>query len=786
MSQLLIRFRNLIIIVVAIAISLIDFNTHQANAHVPHDDVYSISLSTNYQQDRTVFIIVRGNLFKSTDGGKNWQRLVNGIDHHGNLVALTIASENPQILYLSALTDGIYKSENGGESWEKINRGLEDFQIGLLSTNGDGSVILAAGSDRGLYYSHDGGKNWHTAIADRQITAIGINPHSSTDWLVGDIHGLIYGSEDRGQTWQLKTQLTQKNAINAIAFSPRFNTDRTVYIGTDEEGVLRSTNAGKNFTFLNLLEQDNLPIRVKDIVIANLDDKNIGLYVSDWNQGVFYSSNEGQTWQKYTQGLTKDSQADQKNFLRPHFNDLAISPNFVRDKTLFLTGFDGLFKSQNRGKTWQEIDSFTRSIIGLVISPDYQEDGTVAVLNYVGEAYLSRDRAQTWQPLYRGLELPRFTSDFKQPKVEPRRFFQLAISPNYSQDRSIFATILWSKFLKCNTQTRRWQINSLPQEARSLAIAISPDYERDKIIYLVGQRGIVFISDNRGKSFTKLAKLEGQKGNESPFLVISPNFANDKTLFVTGKQGVYKSTDGGKSWQVTTENTELQEGYNLKLAISPNYQNDSTLLVSSGTGLFITQDGGKNWRKLVSDRFEADAFLTGVALSPNYAEDKTFFINVRGKGLFKTTDRGTTFEPVGDSPIDLALLNNFESSTMPIQISPNFTNDETIYGIGTAGSSIFQSTDAGKTWQLIDIPQAEIFQQYTARKYNRLTLVQLYWYIYQSKIIKVLAVLIAASMAYIVINKFYLEKKLPLSKLQLQILSCSIVLAIAVIILKLL
>ena len=123
---------------------------------------------------------------------------------------------------------------------------------------------------------------------------------------------------------------------------------------------------------------------------------------------------------------------------------------------------------------------------------------------------------------------------------------------------------------------------------------------------------------------------------------------------------------------------------------------------------------------------------------------------------------------------------------MPIQISPNFTNDETIYGIGAAGSSIFQSTDAGKTWQLIDIPQAEIFQQYAARKYNRLTLIQLYWYIYQSKIIKVLAVLIAATMAYIVINKFYLEKKLPLSKLQLQILSCSLVLAIAAIILKLL
>ena len=747
-------------------VACLSLNFYYTLAHIPHDDVYQVALSANYSQDQTLYMLVRGNLFKSTNDGDSWQRLVKGIDHHGNLVNFTLASQNNQILYLSSLTDGIYKSEDEGKSWFKVNQGLENLLLDTLATSTDGNNVLAAGYEQGLYYSDNGGEQWQTIMEDKKITALAIHPQQPNYLFVGDLQGKLYLSKDAGTTWQPEQNIGENSAITAISFSPHFKKDSTIYLGTAGEGVWQSQDEGKNFVALN---SPNSPVKIQDIVsLANQNTTN--LYVSDWNKGVFFSNDDGKTWAQYSQGLTQDAQAEQKNFQRPHFSKLAISPNFEQDQTLFVTGFDGLFKSTNKGQHWQEVDAFRRSIIGLVVSPDYANDSTVAILNYVGEAYISRDRGETWQPMYQGLELPSFTRNFTPPNTEPRRFFQMAISPNYGNDKTIFATVLWTKFLTYTDKSNFWRISSLPQEARSLAIAVSPNFSQDKTIYLASQKGVIFKSTNGGKSFTVAGKIKRQKGNESPSLVISPNFAEDNTLYVTGGKGIYKSADKGKTWQLTSSNTPLQNRFNLKLAISPNYQFDRTVMASTNQGLFITKNGGDSWQQLTNPAFEQDAMLTGVAISPNYAQDKTFLISIRGKGLFKAIDEGATFQAVGDNSFNLSVLNNFESSSLPIYFSPNYENDNTIYGIGSAGSEIYKSSDGGKTWSTIAIPQAEIFKQYLNEQYDFDTSIRLFFYVYQSRILKTIVALVATVISYVLLGRSNFSKKLPLSKIQFQIL----------------
>ena len=42
---------------------------------------------------------------------------------------------------------------------------------------------------------------------------------------------------------------------------------------------------------------------------------------------------------------------------------------------------------------------------------------------------------------------------------------------------------------------------------------------------------------------------------------------------------------------------------------------------------------------------------------------------------------------------------------MPIQYSPSYAIDNTIYGYGSAGANLFKSTDGGNTWEIIPIPK---------------------------------------------------------------------------------
>ncbi|MDJ0689423.1 MAG: hypothetical protein QNJ41_13020 [Xenococcaceae cyanobacterium MO_188.B32] len=105
-----------------------------------------------------------------------------------------------------------------------------------------------------------------------------------------------------------------------------------------------------------------------------------------------------------------------------------------------------------------------------------------------------------------------------------------------------------------------------------------------------------------------------------------------------------------------------------------------------------------------------------------------------------------------------------------MHFSPNYKNDSTIYGIGSAGSEIYKSSDGGKTWSTIAIPQAEIFKQYINEQYDFNTSIRLFYYVYQSRILKTIVALVAAAISYVVLGWLNLSKKLPLSKIQLQIL----------------
>ena len=73
-----------------------------------------------------------------------------------------------------------------------------------------------------------------------------------------------------------------------------------------------------------------------------------------------------------------------------------------------------------------------------------------------------------------------------------------------------------------------------------------------------------------------------------------PDFAVDGTVFVVSLyDGVFKSTDGGLTWQPAQAG--LPHDAPRRIALSPNYAQDATVFLSTHSWLWRSQDGGANW-----------------------------------------------------------------------------------------------------------------------------------------------------------------------------------------------
>ena len=120
-------------------------------------------------------------IYKTTDGGKTWTRILHVSDDTGGNEVL-IDPANPDVLYAAMWQrrratgqfvgggpeSGIHKSTNGGKTWTKLTSGLPKGDMGRINLGVDGRVkptrvyamIEALAPERGFYRSDDAGATW--------------------------------------------------------------------------------------------------------------------------------------------------------------------------------------------------------------------------------------------------------------------------------------------------------------------------------------------------------------------------------------------------------------------------------------------------------------------------------------------------------------------------------------------------------------------------------------------------------------------------------------------------
>lgn len=149
-----------------------------------------------------------GGLWKTTDGGNGWRKLMNGLPKEGDVgrIGVAVYRRDPRIVY--ALVEhekegGIYRSEDRGESWTKMsatNPRPSYYSKVHVDPNNDQRIWVLGAQ---MFNSEDGGRTFRTNLVQRihgDYHALWIDPADSDHVLAGSDGG-IHVSFDRGRSW---------------------------------------------------------------------------------------------------------------------------------------------------------------------------------------------------------------------------------------------------------------------------------------------------------------------------------------------------------------------------------------------------------------------------------------------------------------------------------------------------------------------------------------------------------------------------------------------------------
>jgi photosystem II stability/assembly factor-like uncharacterized protein len=409
-------------------------------------------------------------------------------------------------------------------------------------------------------------------------------------------------------------------------------------------------------------------------------DKTLFLSLSRFNL-LLRTRDGGKTFESVGGGL--DNQ---------HVQWLAISSDFANDRTLWCAETRGLFRSQDGGDFWLKIPSppELRDATGMACSPAFAEDGTLLAGTRGNGLWISRDRGETWSLAW----APEGAKKGRAGPIQPAVF-----ASDFAQSGILAAISGGSQLLLSEDSGETFAALPLPVDGVQ-ALALSEDFASSGRLWIGSRSDGVWRSEDRGASFEP---EEATAGMNVLHLARASDSAGGVLFASTAVEGVLHKPDGGEwflepsGMRGQTHQTTLH--YTGAIP-SPRFAKDHTVFAATFEGLHVSRDGGSTWQWLnVLHAY----IVRNLALSENFATDRTLWLSTYGAGLLMSTDAGKTFRTL-----------DTKSWMFPdgIAASPAFAKDRTLL-IGIP-NHLLVSTDGGRTSSEPGIADSRGFVRYVA------------------------------------------------------------------------
>ncbi|HTU82667.1 MAG TPA: hypothetical protein VMF61_11090 [Candidatus Acidoferrales bacterium] len=633
------------------------------------------------EPDRFYFGAVDGGVWESSNAGRTWNPIFDG-EPVGSIGAIAVAPSDPRTIYVGtgeadmrsdiAYGDGVYKSADGGKTWRHV--GLDDTrQIGKILVdpqNPDVVYVAALGhaygpnAERGVFKSTDGGGTWTKVLfkdADTGAIDLAFDP--------ADAH-TIYAA-----LWQTRR--------------PPWN----VYPPSNGpgSGLYKSTDAGATWTHVT----NGLPARVGRIGLATTPANPQRVYATVDSDaahgGVYRSDDAGATWTH----VDGDSRIWQRGW---YFGEIAADPKNADVAYVMNTS---TYRTADGGK------SFT-AILGDPTGDDYHalwiepNDPSRMILGSDQGVVVTVDGAKTWSSWYN-----QPTAQFYHVVADDA--FPYWLYGAQQDSGAAMAPSATSQYSTISQQDFR------PIDVGGENGYLAPDPRHPGLVF-GGTVSKELVATGWEQDVDPTIDRPGTIWRNTWTMPVAFSPA-DKTSLYFGRQNVFRTRDGGASWQIVSPDlsrsdegapsnldaSTLADDNNVRrhgvvYSIGPSPLRAGTVWAGTDDGyVWLTTDDCAHWHNVTPPGVGSWSKIALVEAS--HFDPQTAYVAVDRHRLddyapyvYRTTDGGKTWTSIAAGIPNGSFVNAVRED--PVQRGLLYAGTE---------KGVYVSFDDGAHWQSLEL-----------------------------------------------------------------------------------
>ncbi|MBP5232091.1 MAG: hypothetical protein J6333_01655, partial [Planctomycetes bacterium] len=534
------------------------------------------------------------------------------------------ATNDPEVFYLGGDVAGVYKTTDGGKNWKLVNNGLTNYGVYTLLVDPHQNATVYALTDTGLAKSDDGAASWRRLPQTEpskfdircqrgtSIHAVAVDGQDRAQVWAGTPKGLLFKSSDGGESWQ------EVPFLPADAAAPAFTGKGSLVIAVDAPGhewgqfaraekvygnATQDWSRGQALTAALRLPE-NAP-KVEAQLVVQSGDSWL------WQQSDWQALKPGEfTKIKYDLAQVKDLNAVHAVYVIMRATEGAFKGDVLCDTlALEVNGKPEIledWEAKDNAQGWRahnqdakfRLAKSVRHSVKLsgapiaTVAADPKNGGVVYVTTLGKGVHRTADGGKTWAKM--GL---------------PARGRAVHVAP--SAPLVVYAAMEGDGLYKSTDGGKAWQKVEglkLPAKHRVVDVAVAPK-NAEKIYCIIsdgGWGGMVGASADGGNTW-KIAKslkrdmvgnptlpAENDANGMHPISAVTNLIVCDpdgQRAFVSCNWSNFMTNDGGETW------VESSRGADISCITDICFHNGKVYATAMDEGLLSSADDGKTWKQ---------------------------------------------------------------------------------------------------------------------------------------------------------------------------------------------